>query len=125
MSAAPTPAQQEFLAMLVHRGFLEKEHALQILRGVAEQGFQDAVAAVTGWDAKKIAFLQKTKGLAEPEIPGYTIERKLGEGGTSEVFGAKRDKDFARVALKILLPKLAQDAVAMRRFLAAGVKFWD
>jgi eukaryotic-like serine/threonine-protein kinase len=118
MSDTPTPEQQEFLAMLVHRGFLQKDHALQILRRVAEHGFQGAISAVTGWDAKKTAFLKKTKGLAEPELPGYKIERKLGVGGTSEVFGAKRERDFARVALKILLPKLAQDAVAVRRFLA-------
>jgi serine/threonine-protein kinase len=118
MSETPTPEQQEFLAMLVHRGFLQKDHALQILHGVTEHGFQGSISAVTGWDAKKTAFLKKTKGLAEPELPGYKIERKLGVGGTSEVFGAKREKDFARVALKILLPKLAQDAVAVRRFLA-------
>lgn len=118
MSAGPTPEQQEFLALLVHRGFLEKEHALQILQRTADAGFQEAVTAVTGWDAKKTSFLARTKGLAEPQLPGYTIERKLGEGGTSEVFGAKRDKDFARVALKILNPRLAQDAVAVRRFLA-------
>ncbi|MCH2101568.1 MAG: serine/threonine protein kinase, partial [Planctomycetes bacterium] len=44
--------------------------------------------------------------------------RNVGAGGKTVRFGAKRDKDFARVALKILLPKLAQDAVAVRRFLA-------
>jgi len=118
MAAAPTPQEQEFLALLVHRGFLERGHAISVLEQVAEVGMVEALHAITGWDEKKIAFLRRTRGLQEPEIPGYKIEKKLGEGGTSEVFGARREKDFARVALKILLPKLAQDAVAVRHFLA-------
>jgi eukaryotic-like serine/threonine-protein kinase len=117
MSGQPDQLDQEFLAMLVHRGFLLRVDAMRVLKMTSEGCFADALSAVTGWDVNKIEFLRRTKGLQEPEIPGYEIVRRLGEGGTSEVFGARRLKDFARVALKILRPGLALDAVAVRRFM--------
>jgi serine/threonine-protein kinase len=54
--------------------------------------------------------------MREPRIPGYTIERLLGKGGTAEVYAAKRNKDFERVALKILRPDLSRDKVAANQF---------
>ena len=79
-----------------------------------------ALASVRGWDDKIIQYLRDTEGMANPEIPGYRIEKKLGIGGTSEVFGARRAKDFRRVALKILRPNLARDTFAVKRFLEEG-----
>jgi eukaryotic-like serine/threonine-protein kinase len=117
MSGQPDQLDQEFLAMLVHRGFLLRDDAMRVLKMTSEGCFEDALSAVTGWDINKIEYLRRTRGLQTPEIPGYEIVRKLGEGGTSEVFGARRLKDFARVALKILRPGLALDAVAVRRFM--------
>lgn len=120
MSNAPAHDDQEFLALLVHRGFMQRADAMRVLKVAAEQGFDGALTTTTGWDAKKIAYLRSTKGLQDPEIPGYRMGRRLGEGGTSEVFGARRKKDFAKVALKILRPGLALDPVAVRRFLEEG-----
>jgi serine/threonine-protein kinase len=120
MTGTPAPDDQEFLALLVHRGFLLRQDAVPVLKNAAESGFDAALAARTGWDAKKIDYLRKSKALQDPEIPGYRMGRKLGEGGTSEVFGARRKADFAKVALKILLPRLALDVVAVRRFLEEG-----
>ncbi|HEX9793539.1 MAG TPA: serine/threonine-protein kinase [Planctomycetota bacterium] len=112
-----TPADQEFLALLVHRGYLTRDDALGILRSAAEAGLEAALGAATGWDAAKRAYMRRTKGLSEPEIPGYRTEAQLGVGGTSEVFAARRLQDNRKVALKILRPKLALDPPAVRRFL--------
>ncbi len=112
-----TAADQEFLALLVHRGFLPRERAVAVLQAAQVAGFEAALAAETGWGDDKVAFLRRTRGLAEPEIPGYRVERRVGVGGTAEVFAARRLQDHRRVALKILMPGLAADAAAVARFL--------
>ncbi len=43
-----------------------------------------------------------------PKVKGYKLMRKLGEGGMSEVFLARRDADGAQVALKILHPQAGE-----------------
>jgi eukaryotic-like serine/threonine-protein kinase len=48
-------------------------------------------------------------------IGGYRLEEPLGEGSAGLVFGA-RDERGARVAVKILRPELAADAVTVARF---------
>ena len=116
--AAPvSPTDQEFLALLVHRGFLHRGDAVRILQDAAEKGFSEALHDATGWEEQKVDYLKRTKGLSEPEVPGYAVERKLGSGGTSEVFAARRKQDGKRVALKLLRPNLALDPPAVRRFL--------
>jgi serine/threonine protein kinase len=121
MPQPPSAQNQEFLAILVHRGFLTREEAVDALQAAGTQGsFLPALASLRGWDEKIIQYLRETKGMEEPEIPGYRIEKKLGMGGTSEVFGARRAKDFRRVALKILRPNLARDTYAVKRFLEEG-----
>ena len=51
------------------------------------------------------------------EIPGYSIRRTLGHGGMATVYLAVQESLGREVALKLLLPALAQDAVATERFL--------
>lgn len=119
--AAPAPVsaeEQAFLARLVHRGFLARDAAALVLQACAEVDFDDALLAVTDWDPKRLGYLRRTDCMAKPEIPGYQIDGLLGKGATAEVFGAKREKDFARVALKILRPDLAADKIAAQRFVA-------
>lgn len=41
-----------------------------------------------------------------PEIPGYCIEKELGEGGIAKVYLALREKSNLQVALKVLDPKI-------------------
>ena len=48
-------------------------------------------------------------------VAGYTIDRGVGEGGTSSVYEAYHPK-HGRVALKILREKLRQDSTAIARF---------
>ena len=52
-----------------------------------------------------------------PEIRGYTVERKIGEGGTAQVYLARREGDELQVVLKVLLPELASDAAVVSRFM--------
>ncbi len=110
---------QEFLALLVHRGFLGRAEALEVLKNARTLGsFDRALEESTGWDAGRVGYLRRTRALSRPEIPGYRMEGPLGAGGTSEVFGARRSKDNRHVALKILRPALALDPPAVKRFLA-------
>lgn len=48
-------------------------------------------------------------------VAGYTIDREVGEGGTSSVYEAHHP-DHGRVALKILRERLRQDPTAVTRF---------
>ena len=49
-------------------------------------------------------------------MAGYTIQREVGEGGTSAVYLAEHP-NHGTVALKVLREKLRQDKTAVARFL--------
>ncbi len=49
-------------------------------------------------------------------IVGYSINKAVGEGGTAQVYQAEHPERGV-VALKVLRPRLAQDPVAVKRFL--------
>src|SRR5688500_5496917 len=49
-------------------------------------------------------------------IAGYTIQKEVGEGGTSAVYLAEHP-NHGTVALKVLREKLRQDKTAVARFL--------
>jgi serine/threonine-protein kinase PpkA len=52
-----------------------------------------------------------------PQIPGYAIERLIGQGGTSKVYLARREGYDVPVVLKVLLPELSSDANIVERFM--------
>ena len=84
-----TQEDQQFLALLVHRGFFAKADAVRILQSVSDKGFTSTVLAATGWDVKKLNYLRQTKGLLEPVIPGFEDTERVGTGGTADVFRAR------------------------------------
>lgn len=51
-----------------------------------------------------------------PEIPGFTLERLIGEGGFGQVWCARRADSREQVAIKILHFELIQSRDAMTRF---------
>jgi serine/threonine protein kinase len=51
-----------------------------------------------------------------PEIPGFQIDRMIGEGGFGQVWRAFRDPDREPVAIKILHLELVRSTDAMTRF---------
>ncbi len=57
------------------------------------------------------------RGEAAPSgIPGYELGKMLGKGGMGAVYLARRQKDGATVALKVMLSKVAVDENARREF---------
>jgi tRNA A-37 threonylcarbamoyl transferase component Bud32/FixJ family two-component response regulator len=51
-----------------------------------------------------------------PVVPGYRALRLIGEGGSSRVYLAERVHDGMTLVLKVLDPRLREDAVFMARF---------
>jgi serine/threonine protein kinase len=56
---------------------------------------------------------QKTKNL---QIPGYTILKKLGEGGMGSIYLAKQESSGKKVAIKVLAKELIHDTDFVTRF---------
>jgi len=61
---------------------------------------------------------RKNQGAADPVvIPGYTILKELGRGGMGSVWLARNDRSGKHVAVKVMLPQVAADERAVKRFL--------
>ena len=52
-----------------------------------------------------------------PVVAGYRLLRKIGQGGSSTVYLATREKDGLPLVLKVLAPELRRDRVVLRRFI--------
>ncbi len=107
----------KFLALLVHRGHLDRKQAeplLPALKGGAE--LDRLLVDLVGWTAKKVGMLRRTRAGEEPAIRGFDFLGRLGVGGTADVFRV-RDKATGRtIALKILNPRCTRDPVQLKGF---------
>ena len=119
-SPSVSAADQEFLAQLVHRGFLLRADAINLLQSPSVNDFSEVVSDLVRLTPSQLEHLRKTKCMLEPAIPGYSDFARVGTGGTADVFQARRAKDFKRVALKILLPGLRKDRIAATLFVEEG-----
>lgn len=108
-----------FLAMLVHRGHLDRTQAEAFVPALRSGGTLDDLLVRAGWSDEKIARLRRTQAGLIPEIPGYEIVEHVGTGGTSDVFRARdKRKNGLIVALKVLKPECAAVASVRLAFVA-------
>jgi serine/threonine-protein kinase len=108
----------EFLALLVHRGRLDRAQAELLMERMRKHGEQlDALLeSEIGWSAAKVEDLRRTRAGEIPEIPGCRILQALGHGGTADVFRAREIKSGRVLALKILKPESAANAQTLASF---------
>jgi len=111
-------------AWLVHRGWADRtaiEACLRACGDAKSPPFADALVRDGVISRETLEAARIERGLAEGELPdffpGYRMSGKLGEGGMSWVFGARRLADGRTVALKILRPACASDPGLRGRFL--------
>ena len=122
----PTPADPsmtdvEFLALLVHRGLLDRGMAADVverLKGGEE--LDDVLVQHLGWDAEKVERLRRTRAGEIPEIPGYDVLEKVGTGGTADVFKVRERKTQRLLALKVLNHESTRHASTRKAFIAEG-----
>ena len=106
-----------FLALLVHRGHLDRGQAETLLPELRREAALDALLVERiGWDPDKVARLRRTRAGEIPEIPGYEIQGQLGTGGTADVFRAREKKTGRTLALKILKPECTRAPAVLAAF---------
>ncbi len=116
--------EARFFGRLAVKGILQ--------RGDVEQLFDQARAAADAGKPVSLATLALRAGLIDkdrlthlfrtdaedvPDIPGHLYERKLGEGGSANVFAVRRRADGARLAVKIMHDTVALDPAEVQAFL--------
>jgi serine/threonine-protein kinase len=113
------------IGRLVLRGVLSRESVQGLFdqaRAAAESGaplsLSDLAVQAGLLEADRLAHYMLTDGEDVPTLPGHRYLRKLGEGGTALVFAVRRIKDGAELAVKVLKPDIAKDAMTVRAFLA-------
>ena len=108
----------EFLALLVHRGRLDRAQAENLMARMQKDGTEldRLLESELGWSSEKVEGLRRTKAGAVPEIPGYEILQELGHGGTADVFRAREKKTGRTLALKVLKPECAAQPKTLASF---------
>jgi serine/threonine-protein kinase len=117
-------AEARLFGRLAMKGVLPRatvEELFARARSRAEAGEAVSLCALAVGEGllteQRLQRLVATDGDELPPIPGHEVLRKLGEGGTANVFLVQR-RDGTRLALKVLHEELAADAGQVSAFLA-------
>lgn len=103
------------LALLVHHGLLTRQQA----EGALRAGDPRAHLVTSGaCSPEQWERWRRTEAGTRPELTRYELQDLLGQGGTARVFRALDRKSGEIVALKILLPGLTSDRLAVQRFVS-------
>jgi len=106
-----------FLALLVHRGHLDRSEAQRLMpRLQGGEGLDELLETAVGWEARKVQKMRRTSAGEEPEIPGYEVLGRLGTGGTADVFRAREASTGRSLALKVLRPDVAAKRAELEAF---------
>ncbi len=116
----------EFYAYLISRKIITKEQlaeCLKIQQELRSMGLPERSVLMILLDKKyltkdQITSLKMTEPESElfPEIQGYTLQKKLGEGGMGAVYLARQISMDRNVAIKILSRSLSKDKIFIERF---------
>ncbi len=113
-----SPEETEFLALLVHRGFIGEADARELFAQEGEERSLLAVLADRGLlAADEARRLFRNKVGERPRLTRYEIKGRLGEGKTALVFKALDRRDQQVLALKILREELAANPLKLERFI--------
>jgi len=98
-------ADLRFLALLVHRGQLERAQAESLMPHLKQgAALDDLLVEELGREEAWVHKMRRTQAGEIPEIPGYEIQGLAGRGGTADVFRAREKKTGKTLALKVLNP---------------------
>ncbi len=109
----------KLLALLVHRGVLDRAAAEGLMReaqATRRKPFDLAIAAGL-FTRERLDFLRRVEGEDVPELPGFDVIAVAGRGGTAIVLEAKEKKSGRVVAIKVLRRELEADPKAKAAFL--------
>ena len=103
----------KLLALLVHRGAVSPQEAHAALASGEPVAFlvRKGVCSEAQWRE-----WERTEAGTRPQLTRYELGELIGEGGVGRVFAATDKTDGRKVALKVLKPELADDAVQTERF---------
>ena len=103
----------KLLALLVHRGTVSPQLAHAALASGEPVAFlvREGVCSEAQWRE-----WERTEAGTRPQLTRYELGDLIGEGGVGRVFAATDKTDGRKVALKVLKPELADDAVQTERF---------
>lgn len=103
----------KLLALLVHRGTVSPQLAHAALASGEPVAFlvREGVCSEAQWRE-----WERTEAGTRPQLTRYDLGELIGEGGVGRVFAATDKTDGRKVALKVLKPEFADDAVQTERF---------
>jgi len=117
-------ADLQFLALLVHRGHLERAAAEALVPRIqGGEELDELLVDVAGQSEDWVAKMRRTQAGEVPEIPGFQILGSAGHGGTADVFRVREKKSGSTLALKVLNVRCTRDARARKAFIVEAKLF--